>query len=48
MLRSAGFLITGHSGDEIYLCEPHPDSPSCIATWNREEYLSAAHVTEPE
>lgn len=41
MLRSAGMRITAHPGDEIYLCEPDPEHPSCMTTWNRSEYLSA-------
>lgn len=41
MLRSAGMRITGYPGDEIYLCEPNPERPSCMTTWNRNEYLSA-------
>ncbi|HJV64404.1 MAG TPA: TIGR04290 family methyltransferase [Geomonas sp.] len=47
MLRSAGMKITGHPGDEIYLCEPDPDSPSCMTTWNRAEYLSATNTADP-
>jgi tRNA (mo5U34)-methyltransferase len=41
MLRSAGLKVTGYPGDEMYRCEPDPSSPSCVATWNRAEYLSA-------
>ena len=41
LLRSAGFRITGYPGHEIYRCEPDPDAPSCVTTWNREEFLSA-------
>jgi tRNA (mo5U34)-methyltransferase len=44
MLRSAGLKITGYPGDEIYRCEPDPDTPSCMTTWNRDEYLSAVHI----
>ncbi len=41
MLRSAGTKIVGRPGHEIYLCEPDADRPSCAATWDRGEYLSA-------
>jgi tRNA (mo5U34)-methyltransferase len=41
MLRSCGLRVTSHPGDEIYLCEPDPDNPSCVTTWNRAEYLAA-------
>jgi len=41
LLRSVGMSITGHPGHEIYRCEPNPDRPSCVTTWNRAEYLCA-------
>lgn len=41
LLASAGLRVTDYPGHEFYLCEPNPDSPSCITTWNREEFLSA-------
>ena len=41
MLRSAGMKMAGRPGHEIYLCEPDPQHPSCVATWNRAELLSA-------
>ena len=41
LLRSAGMRITGYPGHKIYLCEPNPDSPSCVTTWNAGEYASA-------
>jgi len=41
LLRSSGMKVTGHPGHELYLCEPSPEAPSCIETWNRAEYLSA-------
>lgn len=41
MLRSAGLKVLGHPLDETYLCEPDPDHPSVMTTWNRDEYLSA-------
>jgi tRNA (mo5U34)-methyltransferase len=46
LLRSAGLRITGYPGDEIYLCEPNPEAPSCMTTWNRAEYLSAINSSE--
>jgi tRNA (mo5U34)-methyltransferase len=46
LLRSAGLRITGYPGDEIYRCEPNPDAPSCMTTWNRDEYLSATNAPE--
>lgn len=48
MLRSAGMRIIGHPGHEIYLCEPNPDRPSSMATWNRDELQSASSaVNQP-
>jgi tRNA (mo5U34)-methyltransferase len=41
MLRSAGMRIVGHPMDETYLCEPDPERPSAMTTWNRGEFLSA-------
>jgi len=41
MLRSAGMKVTGRPGHEIYLCSPDPERPSCVATWNSAELLSA-------
>jgi tRNA (mo5U34)-methyltransferase len=41
MLRSSGLRITGSPGHEIYLCEPNPEMPSSVATWNRSEILAA-------
>ncbi|HEY0866452.1 MAG TPA: TIGR04290 family methyltransferase [Fimbriimonas sp.] len=43
MLRSAGMRILGHPFEEAYLCEPDPERPSAMTTWNRNEYLSATH-----
>ncbi|ACH38708.1 SAM-dependent methyltransferase, putative [Citrifermentans bemidjiense Bem] len=48
LLRSAGMRITGHPGDEIYLCEPDPEKPSCMTTWNRAEYLSATQAEKED
>jgi tRNA (mo5U34)-methyltransferase len=41
MLRAAGMRIVARPADEFYLCEPNPSRPSCIATWNAAELLSA-------
>jgi tRNA (mo5U34)-methyltransferase len=41
MLRSGGLKVIGCPGQEIYLCEPDPSSPSCVSTWNAAEILSA-------
>jgi tRNA (mo5U34)-methyltransferase len=41
MLRSSGLRVIGYPGDEIYLCEPDPEHPSCVTTWDRAEYLAA-------
>lgn len=46
LLRSSGLRIIGYPGDEMYLCEPNPDQPSCMTTWNRAEYLSATNTVE--
>jgi len=46
LLRSAGLRITGYPGDEMYRCEPNPEAPSCMTTWNRGEYLSAINAKE--
>jgi tRNA (mo5U34)-methyltransferase len=42
MLRSSGLRVTARPGHEVYLCEPDPENPSCITTWNRAEFESAA------
>ena len=47
LLRSAGFRITGYPGHEIYRCEPDPEAPSCVTSWNREEFLSATGTGAP-
>lgn len=39
MLRSAGFAVTAHPGEEIYLCRPDGGLPLC--PWDRRELLSA-------
>lgn len=41
MLRAAGMRVLEGIGHEIYICEPDPEHPSCMTTWNRSEYLAA-------
>jgi tRNA (mo5U34)-methyltransferase len=41
MLRSAGMRVISHPAHEFYLCEPNPDRPSCMTTWNAGEFLAA-------
>jgi hypothetical protein len=41
MLRSSGLRVVARPGQEVYLCEPDPEHPSCVSTWDAEEYLSA-------
>lgn len=41
MLRSAGMRVVRRPGHEFYLCEPDPERPSCVATWNAAELRSA-------
>lgn len=41
MLRSSGLRAIAHPGHEIYLCEPDPDNPACVTTWNQNELRSA-------
>jgi tRNA (mo5U34)-methyltransferase len=38
MLRSCGMRVTAQPGHEVYVCEPDPANPSCVDTWNAEEY----------
>jgi tRNA (mo5U34)-methyltransferase len=47
MLRSSGFRVIGQPGREIYLCEPDPERPSCIHTWNAAEFISATGRSYP-
>lgn len=46
MLRASGMRVTGTLGHEIYLAEPDPEHPSAMATWNRDEFLSATGQVE--
>ncbi len=41
ILRSAGMRVISQPGHEFYLCEPDPDHPASIATWNAAEIASA-------
>jgi tRNA (mo5U34)-methyltransferase len=41
MLRASGMRVTERLGHEIYLAEPDPHHPSCMTTWNKDEFLSA-------
>jgi tRNA (mo5U34)-methyltransferase len=41
MLRSTGMKILKRPIEEIYICEPDPDQPRPMMTWNRSEFLSA-------
>jgi SAM-dependent methyltransferase len=41
MLRSCGMRMLGRLPHELFICEPNPDSPSCVSTWNTAELLSA-------
>jgi len=41
MLRSSGLRVTARPEREIYLCEPDPEHPSCVTTWNAAEIRSA-------
>jgi len=41
MLRSAGMKVTGRPGHEVYLCEPDPERPSSVTTWNAAEFFAA-------
>ena len=41
LLRSAGFRVLQRLPHEVFLCAPDAAHPSCVATWNRAEILSA-------
>ena len=41
MLRSSGMRVLARPGRELYICEPDASNPSCVTTWNRDEFLSA-------
>ena len=41
MIRAAGMRVRAVPAHEVYVCEPDPDRPSAMRTWNRSEFLSA-------
>ncbi len=41
MLRSSGMKVISRPGTEVYLCAPDPEAPSCVTTWNAEEFRAA-------
>lgn len=41
MLRAAGMRVIGRPTHEAYLCEPNPERPSAMTTWNVGEFRSA-------
>jgi tRNA (mo5U34)-methyltransferase len=43
MLRAAGMRVTKNPAHEVYFCEPNPQRPSAVATWNAAELDSATH-----
>ena len=45
MLRASGMQVKKAIGHEIYLCEPDPEHPSVVSTWNVDELLSATGST---
>lgn len=46
MLRSSGMRIVSRPAHEVYVCEPNPDAPSCITSWNSAEFLAATGCTQ--
>jgi tRNA (mo5U34)-methyltransferase len=41
MLRAAGMRVLDRPAHEFYLCEPDPERPSAMTTWNSAEFHSA-------
>jgi tRNA (mo5U34)-methyltransferase len=41
MLRAAGMRVKHALKHELYICEPDPERPSCMTTWNQAEFLAA-------
>jgi len=41
MLHSSGLRIISRPQPETYICEPDPEHPSCVFTWNTRELLAA-------
>lgn len=48
ILRSSGLRLKQRLRHEMYLCEPDPEHPSSVATWNATELLSATGHQWPE
>lgn len=48
MLRSCGMKVLSTPGHEITLCEPDPERPSCVRTWNAGELLAATGRAGPQ
>src|SRR5690606_16347288 len=46
MLRAAGMRVIDRPAHECYLCEPNPDRPSAMTTWNAAELRSATGQTK--
>ena len=42
MLRSSGMRVLRQPGHEMWLCEPDPHHPSCVATWDADELRAAS------
>ncbi|MFO7177358.1 MAG: TIGR04290 family methyltransferase [Pseudomonadota bacterium] len=41
MLRSTGMRVVSRPLEEFYVCEPDPDQPSSMWSWNEDEYWAA-------
>ena len=41
MLRSSGMRVTARPESELYLCEPDPEAPAPVRTWNADELRAA-------
>jgi tRNA (mo5U34)-methyltransferase len=48
MLRASGLRVLLAPGHELYLCEPDPEHPSAVTTWNTEELRSAIGAGQPQ
>jgi tRNA (mo5U34)-methyltransferase len=46
IVRASGMRVTQALGHEIYLCEPDPEHPSAVSTWNIDELLSATGAAD--
>lgn len=47
MLRSSGMRPIAQIAPETVLCEPDPERPSCVTTWNSSEFLAATGRSWP-